>query len=106
MSALSAASDIKYLIVLMGFFATFNGFCYNDFMSIPIDGGGCYDTSDGEAIRYPDCVYPIGFDPVWYISENQLTFINSCKMKISVIFGVAQMTLGIIMKAFNACYFR
>ena len=27
-------------------------------------------------------------------------------MKISVIFGVSQMSLGIILKAFNACYFK
>ena len=43
-------------------------------------------------------MYPIGFDPVWYISDNQLTYINSAKMKISVIFGVSQMSLGIIPK--------
>ena len=31
---------------------------------------------------------------------------NSFKMKISVIFGVAQMLLGTTMKGFNAVYFK
>ena len=30
---------------------------------------------------------------------------NSIKMKISVIFGVAHMSLGVIQKALNASYF-
>jgi len=50
-------------------------------------------------------VYSIGVDPTWYRSSNELTFVNSMKMKISVIFGVAQMSLGILMKAFNAVHF-
>lgn len=31
---------------------------------------------------------------------------NSLKMKISVILGVAQMCMGITLKAFNALYFK
>lgn len=50
-------------------------------------------------------MYSIGVDPTWYRSSNELTFVNSMKMKISVIFGVAQMSLGILMKAFNAVHF-
>ena len=33
-------------------------------------------------------------------------FFNSMKMKTAVIFGVAQMTLGIVLKGINALYFR
>lgn len=54
----------------------------------------------------PDCVYPIGFDPKWFMSSNGLTYFNSMKMKLSVILGVAQMCLGILMKGCNAIHFR
>ena len=40
------------------------------------------------AIPKDDCVYPIGIDPMWYMGANELTFMNSLKMKLSVIFGV------------------
>ena len=53
-----------------------------------------------------DCSYPIGVDPVWYLSKNELQFMNSLKMKIAVILGVLQMSLGVFMKAFNAAYFK
>jgi len=52
-----------------------------------------------------DCVYPIGFDPKWYMGKNGLTYMNSMKMKLSVILGVSQMTIGIFMKGFNYLYF-
>lgn len=51
-------------------------------------------------------MYAIGIDPVWYKSENELQFINNLKMKMAVIFGVAHMSLGIFMKAFNAFHFK
>lgn len=37
---------IRYLILLMGFFATYMGFIYNDFMSLPLElfGSGCYEA--------------------------------------------------------------
>ena len=51
-------------------------------------------------------MYPAGVDPAWYLSTQELTFANSMKMKISVIFGVAQMGLGIFLKGSNAVYQR
>jgi V-type H+-transporting ATPase subunit a len=89
----------------MGFFATFCGFCYNDYTSVPIYlfGDSCYTFTEGEPIAdlKPDCVYPIGVDPAWFLSVQELTFMNSLKMKMAVIFGVAQMSLGIILKGTN-----
>jgi vacuolar-type H+-ATPase subunit I/STV1 len=53
-----------------------------------------------------NCVYPFGFDPIWYRSEQEIVFLNGFKMKTSVIFGVMQMLLGTFMKGFNAVYFK
>ena len=50
--------------------------------------------------------YKFGIDPKWYISKNQLAFFNSLKMKLSVIVGVAHMTLGIILRGLNNIYFN
>lgn len=53
-----------------------------------------------------NCNYAIGTDPVWGISSNKLTFQNGIKMKLSVIFGVLHMTMGIICKGTNAIFFK
>ena len=50
--------------------------------------------------------YPFGVDPAWHGSRSELPFLNSLKMKISILLGVAQMNLGIIMSFFNALYFK
>ena len=104
---------MRYLLFMLGMFSFFSGLCYNDFMSIPLElpHGSCYETIEVAEGRpmvelKEDCVYPIGFDPKWYMSSNGLTYMNSMKMKLSVIFGVAQMSLGILMKGLNAIHFR
>lgn len=54
----------------------------------------------------PECIYPFGIDPVWGRSRNNLQYVNSLKMKISVIIAIIHMTVGVIIKAFNARYFK
>jgi V-type H+-transporting ATPase subunit a len=53
-----------------------------------------------------DCVYPFGVDPKWYVSKNELNFMNSLKMKLAVLYGVTQMTLGVFMKGMNAIHHK
>jgi len=88
----------------MGFFGFYCGVIYNDFMAIPIFAmETCYDIRHTgmvnataghaahmhkEAVLKNDCVYPIGIDPTWYLAANELTYMNSLKMKLSVILGV------------------
>lgn len=61
-------------------------------MSMPLNlFGSCYynDDKTGEVLLMDDCVYPFGIDPKWYVSYKQLNFMNSFKMKLSVLYGVA-----------------
>lgn len=106
-SMLAEACDFRYLLLLMGFFSAFCGFLYNDFAAVPLNlFSTCFNKpvgDNGEFDRYDrTCVYPVGFDPKWYSSVNELQFINSFKMKISVIVGVAHMVVGIFLKGLNS----
>ena len=101
----------RYFFLLCGFFAFFNGWIYNDFFAMPLGiFGSCYKNEIDErgekiAKRKGDCVYPIGLDPKWYVASNELSFLNSFKMKMSVIIGVLQRILGLFLKGFNGIYF-
>lgn len=93
----------------MGIASTYCGWIYNDFASVPLQtfGPSCYLIKDNPpnamvlSVRDPDCVYPVGVDPAWYMSKSELTYLNSLKMKLAVILGVAQMSLGVVLKGFN-----
>jgi len=118
--------EARYFLLLSGIFATFCGLIYNDFssMTTEIFGESCYDhqgfkpnkmdakNPDSKledfvyAKQKKDCVYAFGFDPIWYRSEQEIVFLNSFKMKTSVIFGVMQMSLGTVIKGFNAIHFK
>lgn len=100
---LGAAYHNRYLVLMMGFFATYCGSIYNEMFSIPWDlWGTCYTLFNTEepdtgkpgkflwaVKRNKDCFYPYGMDPKWWIASNDLVFVNSFKMKWAVIFGVA-----------------
>lgn len=107
-SALKPAIKARYLLLLMGFFAFFAGWMYNDFLSIPINiFGTCYINKGEVAVKnFKECVYPFGMDPKWYVASNELSFFNSLKMKMSVILGVTQMLAGIVLRGMNAVYFN
>lgn len=49
--------------------------------------------------------YPFGVDPKWHGSRSELPFLNSLKMKMSILLGVTQMNLGIVLSYFNAKFF-
>ncbi|KAG8515005.1 V-type proton ATPase 116 kDa subunit a isoform 2, partial [Galemys pyrenaicus] len=50
--------------------------------------------------------YPLGIDPIWNLATNRLTFLNSFKMKMSVILGIIHMTFGVTLGIFNHLHFR
>ena len=72
--------------------------------------GSCYKNIKVKnniiTMKKNNCIYPIGLDPKWYSASNELSFLNSFKMKMSVIIGVLQMILGLMLKGLNGIYFR
>merc|ERR1711871_1012186 len=50
--------------------------------------------------------YPFGVDPGWAETSNKLNYLNSLKMKMSIIFGVSHMFLGNFAKMANCIYFK
>ncbi|XP_020214262.1 V-type proton ATPase subunit a3 [Cajanus cajan] len=105
----------RYVILLMALFSIYTGFIYNEFFSVPFEIFGpsayecrdlsCRDATTVGLIKVRD-TYPFGVDPVWHGTRSELPFLNSLKMKMSILLGVAQMNLGIIMSYFNAKFFR
>ncbi|XP_071821713.1 V-type proton ATPase 116 kDa subunit a 1-like isoform X2 [Apostichopus japonicus] len=114
----------RYIIFLMGLFSIYAGFIYNDLFSKSVNifgsswnvsGQGFSEAdleSEGSFQLNPvnttskDYIYPFGIDPIWQVAINKLSFLNSFKMKISVIFGVTQMTFGVFLSFLNHSYFR
>ncbi|XP_047147749.1 V-type proton ATPase subunit a3-like [Vigna umbellata] len=105
----------RYVILLMALFSIYTGFIYNEFFSVPFalfapSAYDCRDLSCRDAttvglIKVRDS-YPFGVDPVWHGTRSELPFLNSLKMKMSILLGVAQMNLGIVMSYCNAIFFR
>ncbi|KAG2670302.1 hypothetical protein I3760_14G079800 [Carya illinoinensis] len=104
----------RYVLLLMSLFSIYCGLIYNEFFSVPYHIFGlsaykCRDTTCSEAkttglVKYQD-PYPFGVDPSWRGSRSELPFLNSLKMKMSILLGVAQMNMGIILSYFNARFF-
>ncbi|KAM1382129.1 hypothetical protein EV1_034095 [Malus domestica] len=105
----------RYVILLMAIFSIYTGFIYNEFFSVPFELFGpsayacrdlsCRDATTAGLIKVHP-TYPFGLDPVWHGSRSELPFLNSLKMKMSIIIGVVQMNLGIMISYFNARFFR
>ncbi|KYO39615.1 hypothetical protein Y1Q_0018678 [Alligator mississippiensis] len=118
----------RYVILLMGLFSIYTGLVYNDCFSksLNIFGSGwsvsamfdqkvwCladlksnqYLTLDPNVTGVYSGIYPFGIDPIWNLASNRLSFLNSFKMKMSVIFGVTHMTFGVVLGVFNHLHFR
>ncbi|XP_061556312.1 V-type proton ATPase 116 kDa subunit a isoform X4 [Phycodurus eques] len=121
----------RYIILLMGIFSIYTGIIYNDCFSKSLNvfgsgwsvrpmfdarvgGNWTLEMLEGNKILQLDPAvdgvfkgpYPIGIDPIWNIATNKLTFLNSFKMKMSVILGVIHMLFGVTLSLFNHLYFK
>ncbi|XP_052705531.1 V-type proton ATPase 116 kDa subunit a1-like isoform X2 [Crassostrea angulata] len=118
----------RYIILLMGFFSMYTGLIYNDIFSKSVKlfdsswdphdpktnlrytagtlNGSVSLTLDPNVSFIKGGPYPFGLDPVWALSSNKITALNSFKMKLSVIFGVSQMALGVMLSIVNHRFFN
>ncbi|KAK3195409.1 hypothetical protein Dsin_026719 [Dipteronia sinensis] len=105
----------RYVILMMSLFSIYTGLIYNEFFSVPFELFGrsayacrdlsCRDSTTIGLIKVRD-TYPFGVDPAWHGTRSELPFLNSLKMKMSILIGVSQMNLGILLSYFNATFFR
>ncbi|XP_074557988.1 V-type proton ATPase subunit a3-like [Curcuma longa] len=105
----------RYVILMMALFSIYTGLIYNEFFSVPFELFGrsayecrdptCSDATTVGLIKVREA-YPFGVDPQWHGSRSELPFLNSLKMKMSILLGVAQMNLGIFLSYFNAAFFN
>ncbi|XP_053603485.1 V-type proton ATPase 116 kDa subunit a 1-like isoform X2 [Plodia interpunctella] len=110
----------RYIILLMGIFSIYTGLIYNDMFSKSLNIFGSswmnvYDNSTlldnsvlqlDPAVAYTQTPYPFGLDPAWQFAQNNIIFLNSFKMKLSIIFGVLHMAFGVTMSVVNFNHFK
>uniref|UniRef100_A0A6Q2XWF8 V-type proton ATPase subunit a n=1 Tax=Esox lucius TaxID=8010 RepID=A0A6Q2XWF8_ESOLU len=118
----------RYIILMMGLFSVYTGLIYNDCFSksLNIFGSGwsvramftdqqwSNETLQTNALLTLDPnvsgvfigPYPFGIDPIWNMAVNRLSFLNSYKMKMSVIIGVVHMSFGVVLSVFNHLHFK
>eukprot|EP00069_Balaena_mysticetus_P001280 bmy_15191T0 len=117
----------RYLLLLMGLFSVYTGFIYNECFSCAtaVFPSGWSVAAMANQSGWSDAFlaqqpllsldpnvtgvflgpYPFGIDPVWSLAVNHLSFLNSFKMKMSVILGVTHMTFGVVLGVFNHMHF-
>uniref|UniRef100_A0A8C1MRX4 V-type proton ATPase subunit a n=1 Tax=Cyprinus carpio TaxID=7962 RepID=A0A8C1MRX4_CYPCA len=118
----------RYLILLMGLFSIYTGAIYNECFSRGLNtfSSGWHVRPNAEYYNWTEETfksnqylsldpnitgvftgpYPFGIDPIWGLANNHLTFLNSYKMKMSVIIGVIHMTFGVCLSLFNYIHFN
>ena len=114
----------------MAVFSIYVGLIYNEFFSIvtTIFGSSRYACATDASITDPEQIkadpsicpsafnnglemvspgspYPFGVDPAWHGTRTELPFLNSMKMKMSIVLGVIQMNLGVVLSYFNQKHF-
>ncbi len=112
----------RYIITMMGFFSIYTGLIYNDVFSKSVNIFGSHwaynvelwpgnSTVDGlertlmldpgNFSQYKGDPYVFGIDPIWQTATNKIIFLNSYKMKISLIFGLIHMVFGVTLSSWN-----
>ncbi|NXM29950.1 VPP3 ATPase, partial [Oxyruncus cristatus] len=118
----------RYLILLMGAFSIYTGFIYNECFSKATvifpsawsvatmanhsSWSSAYLATHPSLTLDPNVTgvfrgpYPFGIDPIWSLATNHLNFLNSFKMKMSVVLGIVHMGFGVVLGVFNHVHFK
>ncbi|KFW77387.1 V-type proton ATPase 116 kDa subunit a isoform 3, partial [Manacus vitellinus] len=118
----------RYLILLMGAFSIYTGFIYNECFSKATvifpsawsvatmanhsSWSSAYLATHPSLTLDPNVTgvfrgpYPFGIDPIWSLATNHLNFLNSFKMKMSVVLGIVHMGFGVVLGVFNHLHFK
>ena len=102
----------RYIALMMGAFSIYTGLVYNDIFSKPLSlfrSGWVWPESFevGEIVTAKQVgVYPLGIDYAWHLADNQLLFLNSYKMKMSVVLGFFHVCAPVFAVDSPRCYFR
>ena len=108
----------RYIVTMMGFFSIYTGLIYNDCFSKSFNIFGSHWTwpnnftapvrmedtimlDPGNFTQYKGNPYYLGIDPAWMSATNKISFLNSYKMKISLIFGLTHMMFGLCLSLWN-----
>eukprot|EP01125_Pyxidicula_operculata_P002018 TRINITY_DN11997_c0_g1_i1.p1 TRINITY_DN11997_c0_g1~~TRINITY_DN11997_c0_g1_i1.p1 ORF type:complete len:873 (-),score=229.18 TRINITY_DN11997_c0_g1_i1:357-2975(-) len=103
----------RYCLLLMSLFAIYQGALYNEMFALPMDFGSNWQLEHGPQFSNStftrndtQFTYYFGVDPIWKGATNELLYYNSLKMKMSIVIGVLQMSLGLILHMLNGIHFR
>ncbi|CAL5874704.1 uncharacterized protein PFLUO_LOCUS9005 [Penicillium psychrofluorescens] len=104
----------RYIMLMMGLFAMYTGFIYNDIFSKPFTFFSSQwewpqDIKEGQLVEASlkgNYRFPIGLDWNWHEAENGLLFSNSMKMKMSIVLGWSHMTYALCYQYINARHFK
>ncbi|KAJ8918152.1 hypothetical protein NQ315_011609 [Exocentrus adspersus] len=111
----------RYIILLMGCFSFYTGFIYNDMFSksfnifqtqwyINTSRFDAYSNEEEHELlpkaNYYGAPYIFGVDPIWQTASNKIIFLNSYKMKLSIIIGILHMIFGVCVSPINYVYFK
>jgi len=113
----------RYIIFLMSVFSIYTGLIYNDIFSKsvnlfgshwsaknmtftasetnPLMMGAPHMLDPKDTSMFTSDAYPFGLDPAWQSATNKIGFLNTYKMKISLIFGIVHMTFGVLLSLWN-----
>uniref|UniRef100_A0A8C4Q9D9 V-type proton ATPase subunit a n=2 Tax=Eptatretus burgeri TaxID=7764 RepID=A0A8C4Q9D9_EPTBU len=113
----------RYVLLLMGLFSIYTGLIYNECFSRPVMifssswNVSAMSMSDDD-IRHNSYLtldpvfpgvfngpYPFGIDPIWNMAKNKLNFLNSYKMKMSILIGIPHMGFGLFLSLLNHMHF-